>query len=30
MAKTYKKKAPKEKLPTELTKEELDVLQNII
>ena len=23
MAKTYKKKAPKEKLPTELTKEEL-------
>ena len=30
MARTYKKKAPKEKLPTELTKEELDVLQNII
>ena len=30
MAKTYKKKAPKEKLPTELTKEELEVLQNIV
>lgn len=30
MAKTYKKKAPKAKIPTELTKEELEVLQNIV
>ena len=30
MGKTYKKKATKEKLPTELTKEELEVLQTII